>query len=290
MFGTGKSEQNVWGSDAPAAFASEVPADASRAQIKKYDEEQQLVYGEVYAPGFPDSQGDFMTRESIQKMAHEFLRKGLVNKIDLHHSEIDSGCYVVESFIAQESDQVFIPGSWVLGVKVPDRSTWSLVKSGQLNGFSLDGQGVRVDTDFEIEMPETISGETEEAAGHKNAGKVIVNSRKKFVAKKGTIQLLTTLAKKRGGLKYATFDVSRTGDKEPAVGDVFDYTEKAANASQLAKKYDLKPEDVEAANYEEEITYRSPEQLLELGVGKMQTGVGYDGKGGTSKPNFKDEL
>lgn len=124
----------------------------------------------------------------------------------------------------------------------------------------------------------------------KNAGNIIVNSRKLFVAKKTTIQLLTTLAKKRGGLQYATFDVSRTDDKKPAVGDVFDFTEKFTSAGLLAKKYDLKPEDVAPGNYEEEITYRSPDQLLELGVGKMQSGIGYDSKGGTSKSNFKDEL
>jgi Putative phage serine protease XkdF len=31
--------------------------------IKKADEELQVVWGEVYAPGIPDSQDDFMTAE-----------------------------------------------------------------------------------------------------------------------------------------------------------------------------------------------------------------------------------
>lgn len=135
-------------------------------QIKKQDEEQQLVYGEVYAPGFPDSQGDFMTIETIQEMAHGFMRKGLVNKIDVQHSQQESGCYVVESFIAREGDPTFIPGSWVLGVKIPDQEIWGLVKSGELNGFSLDGFGVRVDTVLEIDMPDILQGDTVEEAGH----------------------------------------------------------------------------------------------------------------------------
>lgn len=141
---------------------------SSEVSIKKFDEEQQLVYGEVYAPGFPDSQGDFMTRDEIQKMAHEFMRKGLVTKIDVQHTRKESGCYVVESFIARDDDTVFIPGSWVMGVKIPDGEVWALVKSGELNGFSLDGMGIRVDTLLEIEMPEMITGETDNAEGHKH--------------------------------------------------------------------------------------------------------------------------
>lgn len=155
-------------------FASErfsspaVPSDSHTVSIKKTDDEQQIVFGEVYAPGFPDSQGDFMTRESIQEMAYEFMRKGLVNKIDLNHTQQESGCYVVESFIARDDDPIFIPGSWVLGVKVPDPEIWRMVKSGELNGFSFDGVGFRVETILEIEMPLYIEGETDEANGHKH--------------------------------------------------------------------------------------------------------------------------
>ena len=162
------------GNEAVEAFASGpfVPSvvsnDTHSVSIKKTDDEQQIVFGEVYAPGFPDSQGDFMTRESIQQMAYEFMRKGLVNKIDLNHSQEESGCYVVESFIARDDDTVFIPGSWVLGVKVPDPEIWALVKSGELNGFSFDGVGVRVESVLEIEMPEVIEGETDEVLGHKH--------------------------------------------------------------------------------------------------------------------------
>ena len=119
-----------------------------------------MVFGEVYAPGFPDSQGDFMTPDEIKKMAYNFLRKGL----DVEHRRQPlaepSGSYVVESFIARDGDPIFIPGSWVLGVKVPDQSVWQMVKSGELNGFSLDGFGVRTPKAFSIEMPELLKGET----------------------------------------------------------------------------------------------------------------------------------
>ena len=144
-------------------------ADGDAIRIKKLDAEEQVVFGEVYAPGFPDSQGDFMSRDEIKKMAYNFLRKGNVFNIDTNHSQVANGSYVVESFLARDDDATFIPGSWVIGVKVPDVAVWQMVKSGDLNGFSLDGMGVRNDTRFEIEMPELLKGETDDTPGHKHA-------------------------------------------------------------------------------------------------------------------------
>lgn len=119
-----------------------------------------------------------------------------------------------------------------------------------------------------------------------NAGKVIANTRKLFVAKRNTIKQLTKLAVKRGGLAGCTFDVSRTGDKEPGVGNQFDFTTKYDSPDDIAAKYDLKIEDVQPANYQEEVRYRSPEELIELGLGKATGGIGTEKGVG----NLKDEL
>lgn len=141
---------------------------AALVTIKKLDAEQQLVFGEVYAPGFPDSQGDFMTAETIQNAAHNFLKNGYVNNIDVNHTREQSGCYVVESFVAREDDSIFIPFSWVIGVKVPDPDLWEMIKSGELNGFSLDGSAVQIPTILELDIPLQLSGETEITANHKH--------------------------------------------------------------------------------------------------------------------------
>ena len=119
-----------------------------------------------------------------------------------------------------------------------------------------------------------------------NAGKTITNTRKLFVAKRTTIKLLTTIAKKRGGLAGCTFEVTRSGEKTPAVGEHFDFTAKYSKLSEIADKFGLKLEDVQPANYEEEVRYRTVAELIELGVGKAQSGVGYEK--GASK--LKDEL
>lgn len=149
-----------------AAVPNTGEGDTPAFQIKKTDDEQQLVYGEVYAPGIPDSQGDFMTAATIQEMAHSFMRRGLVSKIDIDHCQEESGCYVVESFIARDGDETFIPGSWVLGVKIPDAETWGKVQKGELNGFSLDGEGYRIATTLQITTPDVVTGMTDEFDGH----------------------------------------------------------------------------------------------------------------------------
>lgn len=109
-----------------------------------------------------------------------------------------------------------------------------------------------------------------------NAGKTITNQRKLFVAKQATLKLLTKLAVKRGGLARCTFDVSRSGDKAANVGDAFDFVQKWENLQEIADACEIKIEEAQPADYEAEITYRTPEELIELGVGKAHGGVGYE--------------
>ena len=147
-----------------------VPAhlDEAAIAIKKADAELQVVWGEVYAPGYPDSQGDFMQATTVRDMAWGFMKKQALHKIDVQHSQLPSGSYIVESFIARDGDPLFIPGAWVVGVKIPDPAVWEMVKSGELNGFSLDGAGIRTKTTIEIDMPDLLKGETDEVQDHRH--------------------------------------------------------------------------------------------------------------------------
>jgi hypothetical protein len=136
--------------------------------FKKTDAEMQVVWGEVFAPGIPDSQGDVMDVDDIREMMFRFMKADRLKKIDVRHSTAESGAAVVECFQARDGDPDFIPGSWVLGVWCPSE-VWAEVKKGDLNGFSLDGMGIRVDTTIELEMPEQLVGETSETDGHLHA-------------------------------------------------------------------------------------------------------------------------
>ena len=122
-----------------------------------------------------------------------------------------------------------------------------------------------------------------------NAGKIIKNTRKLFVAKRTTAAQMTKHAVKRNGLAGCTYDVSRVGDKSANIGSEFEFSEKADSLASLAQKYGLELADVQPANYEEEIRYRSPEELIELGVAKALAKTGGGGYSG-SKSSLKDEL
>ena len=58
--------------------------------------------------------------------------------MDTEHNHQVSGATIVESFIARKGDPDFAEGAWVLGVRMTDGELWERVKSGELNGFSVD--------------------------------------------------------------------------------------------------------------------------------------------------------
>lgn len=126
-------------------------------------DEQRLVYGEVYSPLHIDTDGEAMTAESIQKMAHSFVADGLTDKVDVQHNYEESGCLVVESFIARKDDpDGFLEGSWVLGVKITE-DLWPEVKKGELNGFSFAGNAKQVPVEAKVTTARRLVGDTEKS-------------------------------------------------------------------------------------------------------------------------------
>ncbi|PWT89302.1 MAG: hypothetical protein C5B54_09140 [Acidobacteria bacterium] len=149
--------------------------------VCKSEGELQIVYGEIYAPSKPDAQGEYMTRPEIRKMAHEFLRSGRMNQIDLLHGNkcLDGAC-VVESFIADDADPRFIPGSWVVGVHVPDPDLWASIKKGEINGFSMEALVTRHDQEVEVEIPPVVTGLTSKQEGHEHKFYVTYDAKGQF--------------------------------------------------------------------------------------------------------------
>lgn len=113
-----------------------------------------------------------------------------------------------------------------------------------------------------------------------NAGKFIINDRKLFVAKRGTLKMLTKIAVKRDGLAGCQFDASRTNEQSPNVGNIFDFTKKFESFDDIASEFKLKLEDVSPADIKAEVTFYSAEELIALGVGKAIHGPGYASSGG----------
>ncbi len=129
--------------------------------VLKKDAKQRLVFGEVYAPNRPDSDGEFMVSDSITKMAYKFMKERKLNKVDSMHSNVlVEGACVVESFIARKGDPDFIEGAWVVGVHIPRDEDWDKVEKGEWNGFSIEAMVTKVPVDVTIELPPVISGRT----------------------------------------------------------------------------------------------------------------------------------
>ena len=94
---------------------------------------------------YGDAHGHRMTYGEVEKTAHKWLEN--YRKLDAHHSfkQLNS-CYPVESYIAPcdfrtDSNELIKEGSWIIAVKVTDKSLWNKIKDGEYNAFSPGGFG-----------------------------------------------------------------------------------------------------------------------------------------------------
>lgn len=135
--------------------------------IKKTDTKEHLVFAEVYAPLIPDSDGEFMTADTIKAMAYKFMSDLNLKQIDVQHDNVlvDGAC-VVESFIARAGDPLFIEGSWVVGVHVENPEVWAKIENQDINGFSLEALVGRVPVFVELQIPPVIRGKTSKFEDH----------------------------------------------------------------------------------------------------------------------------
>lgn len=113
-------------------------------------------------------------------------------------------------------------------------------------------------------------------------GKVFKDRRKLFVGTRKTLGVLTKLAQKNGGLAGLTVEISRSNDDAPNVGDVFSMVGKNTHEELVAL---FGEETATPANFAEELTYFSPEELIKMGFGKEKV----IGKSGPSK-DYASEL
>lgn len=128
------------------------------------------------------------------------------------------------------------------------------------------------------------------------------DTQKLFVMKMGTYQQLSKLAAKRGGLAGWRVDVSRTGDKSPNVGDVFDFVgEPPKDLKELEQKYtrtyqkdgkDVTESVFYAAEYEKELPFFPATTLREMGFGNTPLSHGNSAApaAGDSKASMEENL
>lgn len=142
----------------------EAPVVTTQMPILKINEDKHIITGVVYEPNIPDSQGDFMDAETIEKTAYDFMENH--QNIDIKHDfKANENIKVVENYITKSEetigDKKVQPGTWVMSVKVNDDTIWEGVKKGDFNGFSMGGSGIKE----EVEDKEAQSSVTKDEKG-----------------------------------------------------------------------------------------------------------------------------
>lgn len=141
-------------------------SDAHVTAIKKSDSPKRMIWSEVYAPNRPDADAEFMTAETIEKMAYDFMRDLKQNKVDAFHDQKDKdGCCVVETFIARKNDPDFIEGAWVVGIHVNNDDLWEKIEKGEINGLSVEALVIKETKEVELEIPPILQGTTMKSEG-----------------------------------------------------------------------------------------------------------------------------
>ena len=125
-------------------------------KVQLADEEKYMVYSAVLVPDRPiyrrNEDGDEFyiefTKESIEKMAQEYLMNYRQNEITIDHETMANDITLVESWIKTDmykdksvaiglSEDLPI-GTWIAGLKVNQIDAWNRIKNGELRGFSVE--------------------------------------------------------------------------------------------------------------------------------------------------------
>ena len=117
----------------------------------KFKSETSGTLGRLYVtlmePDIQDSQGDFYSRDEIQKACDHFAKHGLVGKCDVNHNMQPVPEFsVVENYILKTADKEHFPdtkvGAWVQVLKCENLSSelWQKVEKGEFKGVSIYGR------------------------------------------------------------------------------------------------------------------------------------------------------
>lgn len=132
---------------------SESKEESQPVRIIHKEEAEQKFWAVVLEPmsttgpgGVGDAHGHVMTKEEIQKSAHNFMLNG--GQIFKDHKGALSA-KVFECFCApcefKIGEEIIKDGTWVLGTKVYDAEMWRAIESGEYEYYSPGGYGVIVE-------------------------------------------------------------------------------------------------------------------------------------------------
>tara|TARA_R100001480_G_scaffold968_3_gene2876 strand:+ start:954 stop:2573 length:1620 start_codon:yes stop_codon:yes gene_type:complete len=129
--------------------------DAQDIELKKIDEEKQILLGPILIPNKPilrkgqeDNYYIYFSRDTVRKASELYLKNGNQGKSTLEHQHSINGLTLVESWIVEDKkkdkSQLYdmdVPlGTWMGTIRVDNKEIWDeYVKSGKVKGFSIEG-------------------------------------------------------------------------------------------------------------------------------------------------------
>ena len=117
------------------------------------DDEKRLLLGAALIPNkkiYRNVDGNefyiTMSAETIEKLAHAYLKNGNQGNSSLNHEIKLEDMSVVETWIVQDSNKdksnafgkTYEQGTWVAMMKVDNDEVWQKAKNGEIRGFSIE--------------------------------------------------------------------------------------------------------------------------------------------------------
>lgn len=136
------------------------------------DEEQHIVFGCALRADYPiyRRQGDFeyyviFDKQSINTIVEQFAKNGNFNNVNVNHEDDVDGVYLTQMFIKDtekginpEGFEDIEEGSLFTAFKVENEDVWEKVKSGEFQGFSVEGCFKLA----EVEVEQSVAAEKQE--------------------------------------------------------------------------------------------------------------------------------
>ena len=128
------------------AIESDKQSENRTIEVIKLDKAKQIVYGVFLWPDKADHDGDVISGEDVEKVAHKFLVD--YRDVDECHKAETIKADVVESMIAWEDGidfygKTLVKGVWFGSIKIHDLDVWNKVVSGEYTAFSVRITGIR---------------------------------------------------------------------------------------------------------------------------------------------------
>jgi hypothetical protein len=142
--------------DRPAIEKDFLMFKEAKANFVIQSEDRRIVSGALMLADTPiyrnDQNGEYyvtFTKDTIEKIAQKFFKKGYQSNVNLMHDEALAveGVTMYESWLVDSSRGIVAmkgfedapEGSWFGSFKVENESVWNKIKSGEFKGFSVEG-------------------------------------------------------------------------------------------------------------------------------------------------------